>query len=427
MNCNSFNSKVNLPKFCLKLGYSDYQFKKIPTFGWFAYNKDKTFIGNIFDLVSQKDKEYLYALISKDKPEYLDFDLAYSDMLEAKIKYNLLEIQLWTAAYAYAKKELETYKFQHNGKRLLLKDVLLENGFGGVIANGMGVVTNAVIEKFNMLPWPKSGIVGKILVPSFCTPYHICSLEYCSWETPTTMYPLFLNDEKGWYGNLGHKHVVSDVKELWTTPGNTWDYKADYWYPDSIISISEQISPGDAIKIWTTAENTAFEKSPLTQIIDAGKLDELKLHIGNLSLKQLQEAEKQTGEKLIPYWKKAREHQVQIGSKIFTKRDNRYWVYKKGKLEEVTNFAVDVHKIYKKGFRFYRKGDILFGDEAVPFEMEERYFTTNYMFHRGIKEKFLNSGLGVPIIHPDFFGKALLIVDSFNSGVQVEISDLDKD
>ena len=93
MNCNSFNSKVNLPKFCLKLGYSDYQFKKIPTFGWFAYNKDKTFIGNIFDLVSQKDKEYLYALISKDKPEYLDFDLAYSDMLEAKIKYNLLEIQ----------------------------------------------------------------------------------------------------------------------------------------------------------------------------------------------------------------------------------------------------------------------------------------------------------------------------------------------
>lgn len=427
MNCNSFNSKVNLPKFCLKLGYTDYQFKKLPTFGWFAYNKDYSFVGNIFDLVGQKDKEELYALISKEKPEYLDFDLAYSDMLETKIKYNLLEIQLWTAAYAYAKKELETYKFQHGGKRLLLKDVLLENGFSGVMVNGMGIITNAVVEKFNMLPWPKAGIVGKIMVPSFCTPYHLASLEYCSWQTPTSMQPLFLNDEKGWYGDLKHGHIVADIKELWTTPGNIWDYKADYWYPDSIVTISENISTDKAVEIWTGAHDTAFDKNPLVQVVDNGKVDELKLYIGKLSVRQLQEAEKITGEKLIPFWKKSRDHQVQIGSKIFTKRDNRYWVFKKGRLEEVSNFAVDIHKIYKKGKHFYRKGDILYGDSLVPFEMDERYFTTNYMFHRGIKEKFLNSGLGVPIIHPDFFGKALLIVDSFNAGVEIDVSETDRD
>lgn len=426
MNCNSFNSKVNLPKFCAKMGYTDYQFKKLPTFGWFAYNKDKSFVGNIFDLVSQKDKEYLYSLISKNKPEYLDFDLAYSDMTESKLKYNLLEIQLWTAAYAYSKKEMDHYKISYKGKRYLLKDVMIENGFGGIAVNNVGVITNAVIEKFKMLPWPKGHITGRLLVPTFCTPNHICSLEYCSWDEPVNMLPLFMNDEKGWYGNINHKYVVADIKELWTTPGFTWDYKADFWTPDSVVTLSEHLNVNGTIKIWTTAENTAFDRSPLEHIVDSNNLEELKHHIGQLSLKQIQEAEKITGEKLISYWQKARESQVQIGSRTFTRRDNRYWVYKKGRLEEVTNFAIEVHKIYKNGDKFYRRGNILYADQIVPFEMDEKFFTTNHLFHRGIKEKFLSAGIGVPIVHPDFFGKALLLIDSFNAGVEVEISEMDK-
>jgi hypothetical protein len=105
---------------------------------------------------------------------------------------------------------------------------------------------------------------------------------------------------------------------------------------------------------------------------------------------------------------------------MFTRRDNCYWVFKKGKLEQVTNFAIELEKIIKEGNKFYRLGTIHYGDSLTPFKMEERYFTTNYLFHRGLKEKFLTAGIGVPIVHPDFFNKALLIIDSFNQGVTVD-------
>lgn len=423
MNANSFNTKVNLPKFCAKLGYNDYQFKRLPTFGWFAYNADKSFVGNIFDLVGQKDKEYLYSLICKQKPEYLDFDLSYSDMVQTRINYNLLELQLWTAAYAFAKRELETYKFQHNGKRVLMKDLLVENGFAGAIENGVGVITRTLLDKFDMLPWPKVPIVGKLMVPTFCTPQHVCSLEYCSWDTPTEMHMIFLNDEKGWYGNIKHNRVLANIKEVWTTPGNTWDAKADHWYPNQVIELSEFISADTMIRIWNEADNTAFNKSPLDHIIETGQMDNLKNQIGQLTLTQIQEAEKKTGEQLIKHWKKARECQIQVGRHVFTRRDNRYWIYKKGRIEEVTNFAVEIEKIYKKEGQFYRKGYIYYGEQIAPFDLEDKYFTTNYMFHKGMREKFLTAGLGVPIVHPDFFGKALLIVDSFNPAITIDVED----
>lgn len=420
MTINSFNNKVNLPRFCSKLGYTDYQFVKMPTFGWFAYNKDKSFVGTIFDIVSQRDKEYLYGLISKDKPEYLDFDLAYSSMVETTLKYNLYENQLWTAVYAFAKKELETYKITYKGKRVLLREVLLENGFSGLLNNNVGVITTALLEKFNMLPWPKREVRGKILIPSFCTPMHLASLEYCSWDSPMDLQPLWLNDEKGWYGNIHKKCVVAGLRELWAVGGYTWDYKADYWAPDSVVTLSDSLTVSDAIRIWTETNNTAFNKSPLQHIIDSGKTEELKHYLGNLSHQQLQQVENLTGQSLVGFWKKAREQQLQIGTRMFTRRDNCYWVFKKGKLEQVTNFVIEIEKIVKNGSKFYRQGNIFFGDSCVPFTMDERYFTTNYMFHRGIKDKFLTAGLGVPIVHPDFFNKALLIIDSFNQGVEID-------
>jgi len=423
MKINSFNSKVNLPKFCAKLGYTDYQYIKLPTFGWYAYNRDRSFVGNIFDVVGQKDREYLYSIITKNKAEYLDFDLAFSDMAETQLKYNLLETQLWTAAFSFAKQEAQTHKMTYKGKKVLFSEILAAHGMSALLGNNVGIITQAVLEKFNMLPWPKKEIRGKVLIPSFCTPYHICSLEYGSWDKLNELYPLWLNDEKGWYGNIKHKQVISNIKELSTNPGNTWDAKADYWYGQDVVQLSDFLDVSDCIRIWTESNQTAFNKSPLQHIIDSGATVELKNHVAKLSFNQLQELESLTGEKLGQAWKKARETQVQIGSRIFVKRDNCYFVYKKGNLQQVTNFAIDIEKIVKTGTKFRRTGLIHFGNQTVPFEMDEKYFTTTYMFHRGIKDKFLNAGLGVPIIHPDFFNKALLIIDSFNAGTKIELGD----
>lgn len=407
------------------MGYTDYQFVRVPTFGWFAYNKDKTFIGNIFDLVSPKDQDQLYTIITKDKPEYLEFDISYSEIADVKLRTNRMEIQLWTAAYSMARKEIETYRTIYDGHKVYLKQVLEAHGLNGILRNKVGVITTAVMEKFNMLPWPKKDLRGKLLVPSFCTPSHICSLEYTTWNNLGEFFPLFLNDEKGWYGNIRKNNIVNDIKEFTTTPGITWDVKADCWFGDEPVTLSEFLDVDSSIRIWTEAKHTTFTRSPLTQIIESGKVGELKNYVGKLSYQQLQEIELITGEKLMEYWKQARELQVQVGDRIFAKRDNCYYVYKRGNLQQVTNFAVDIDKIVKRDGQFYRLGLLHYGNQTVPFELPEKYFASNYMFPRGIKDKFLSAGLGIPIIHPDFASRALLIIDSFNAGVKICIEEGD--
>jgi len=421
LKINDFNSKVNLPKFCTRLGYTDYQFVRLPTFGWYAYNTDQSFIGNVFEIVSRDDQAQLYALISKEKPEYLDFDLAYSDLSESKLKYNLLETQLWTAAYAMAKREMDTYRISTGGKKIPIKEALAENGMLALIENGVGIITGNLIEKFSMLPWPKKDLRGKFLIPTFCTPLHIASLEYCSFNNIGDLHSLWINDEKGWYGNIKSNNVISDIKEFTTTPGFIWDYKADYWTNKQIVNLSPNLDVMDCIRIWTESQHSAFSTSPLQHIVDTGRAEDLKNYVGKLNYTQLQEAEQITGQKLKAYWTRVREEQVIIGNKTFLKRDNMYYIYSKGGLRQVTNFTVDIEKIVKRGNKFFRMGLLHFGNQAAPFELDESFFTTNYKFHRGIKEKFLKAGLGVPIIDPQFFSQALLIIDSFNSGVIVEL------
>lgn len=420
MKVNDFNSKINLPKFCAKLGYTDYQFVRLPTFGWFAYNKDKTFIGNIFDLVSPEERDKLYATLTKSKSDYLEFDMPYTSFAEKTLKNNLMEVQLWKAAYAFAKKEMQTYHIK--GKKEKLSVILEEQGFASLVENGVGVISQTLLERFNMLPWPKRDMRGKLLIPTFHTPHHISSLEYCAWDDPSELYTLFVNGEKGWYGNIEHGAVVNGLFDLWTKQGVTWDYKLDFWTSD-IFTLDDDLSVPDCIRVWTEANNTVFDTSPIQKIVDAGKTSELQYYVAQLNLKQLNEVEEVTGEKLTDYWKKARETQVKIGGKEFIRRDNCYYTFRKGDLEQITNFAIDVQRIVKRGGEFYRIGMLHLGDKSAPFEIKEKYFNSNYMFQRGIKDKYLAAGLGVPLVFPAFANKALLIIDSFNSAVPIEVEE----
>jgi len=377
----------------------------------------------MFVLVRPQEQNKLYSLITKDKQEFLEFEMAYSDFAEKTLRNNLMEMQLWTAAYAFAKKEMQTYQIVHKGKKQKLATILEENGYGALIKNNVGVITSTLLQRFNMLPWGKKDLRGKLLIPTFYTPFHIASLESCPWDDPTDMTSLFINDEKGWYGNLAHKEVVAGLFDIWATTGNTWDYKCDLWYPAEVINIGDDIDVSTCLRIWAEAKNTAFNISPLKKIVELGKADELQHYVADLNIDQLVAVEKETGKKLTDYWKKARETQVKIGGKVFVKRDNCYYTYRKGNVEQITNFSIDIEKIVKRGDKFYRIGMLNFGDKSCPFEMEEKYFNTNHMFHRGIKEKFLSSGLGVPLVYPAFFSKALLLIDSFNACKPIEIEE----
>lgn len=419
MTVNDFNTKVNLPRFCERQNITGYKFLKMPTFGWFAYKEDLTFVGNIFDVVGQKGWDTIYSQVTREMPEVLDFTLPYSELTERALRNNLLNIQLWTAAYVYAKKEFDSYKLSYKGK--LFKDVLLENGFSAVLVNNIGVVNRNVLERFNMLPWPKRELRSKLFIPSFHTPKHISSLECFSWDNPAEIFPCFINHEKGWYGNIKHGALLSNVSNLWTLEGCTWDYKCDFWTQDKVFTLTDSLEVSDCIRIWTEANSTTLNISPLEHIIDMGKAEDLKHQSGRLTLNQLEEVENKTGLKLTEFWRKARESQVKIGNLTFVRRDNSYYVYRKGDLEQITNFAVDIHRIIKRGTKFFRLGTFYLGESSVPFELEEDYFVSNRSLQQAIKEKFIESGLGIPIVFPAFINRLLLLIESFNANPIIDI------
>lgn len=399
------------------MGYSGYQFIKLPTFGWYAYNENKSFIGNIFNLVKAEEHSNLYDFVVKNKPGYLDFKIAYSEVSAQRLRNNLTQIQIWTACYVASKLEVDKHLVRYNGRRVLLKDVLNEHGMSNLLQNNVGLISSHICNTFSMLPWPKD-CVGKLLIPSFCTPQHICSLDLVHWTQLDKIQNIFTNDEKGWYGQVNHR-IVKDLKELSTTPGNTWDYKCDYW-TDKVVPISEHLETSEYIKIWTEAKNTHFSNSPLEYIVKARRTDELKNHVSSLSYQQIAEMEKITGESLKECWKKSRENEILLGTQTFIKRDNCYYIRnKRGVYIQVSNFTIDIEAIYKRGNKFFRKGHIYYRDAIMPFEMEQKFFNSHHMFKKGINHKFLETGLGVPIISPQFENTILQIVDSFNENIKI--------
>lgn len=416
MKVNSLNSIVNLPKLCAGLKLTDYQFVKLPTFGWFCFNQDKSFVGNMFDIVPPDERGNLYRYIIKERPGWLDFHTTYSEATDQRLRTNLITYGMYQACYAMSKIEVERYEVKANGHKILLKDLMAENGLPYLFNGGVGVVTPLLRDRWAMLPWPKNAI-GKLMVPSFCTPRHICSLDLVNWQTFERSATLYVNDERGWIGKLGTQ-IVRDLKEVGTSGGNTWDYKCDFWN-DKIINISDLLPLTDYIKIWMEAKETLFSKSPLDCIVESGNVHELQNHISSLSYKQVEELEKATGQELSGYWKRAREHTIQLGSLTYVKRDNCYYVQKRGSLLQVSNFTLDIDEIVKIGTDFVRKGHIYFRDQITPVEIHSNMFDSHYKFKQGINKKFLECGIGVPIISPQFEHMILQIINSFNENAKV--------
>lgn len=420
MKINNFNNRINLPRFCEKMGYEGLEFQRVPTFGWYAYKPDYSFVGNIFDLTQRKEQEKLFEVITTNHKDCLEYQVAYSPVSAGRLNSHLLTIQLWSAAYSMAKKELETATVSHMGRTVSMKSLLIESGYASLTDNHAGIITEKVLDTFNMLPWPKRKLVNKLLIPTFNTPKHLCSLELADWLKPSELTPVMLNDEKGWYGNINKLRIVGSLQELLSVGGITWDIKADLWTRPEPYELSETLSTNQLLTIWTEANRTTFNVSPLEMIVNTNRVHELKNLINKLSFWQMQEASKIIEEDLTELWYKSRDEQIQVANQTYTKRDNKYFVYKNGTIHNVTNFVIDIEKIVKYGDEFKRHGIIHYEGQTLPFELEEKFFDSSHMLIKGIKKLFLEGGLGIPIIQPDFVGKILTIVDSFNVDAKIE-------
>jgi hypothetical protein len=416
MLLNSFNSKINLPAIVSKLGIptSDYDFIRVPLFGWYARSKTNAFIGNIFDFFPIEEWPKLYGRVCRDFSDCFDFKLPYSEHAEKNLFKNQSKIMQYQSLWLLCKQEARTVRARHFDKVMPFKEMLNDLGMPHLITNEIGYMTERVMREFPGLNLDKKFKYKKtIVMPTFCSPKHICSLECMRLSDLNEREALFLNGEYGWYGKHGIE-IVRDINELKIKPGNTWNYKVDYWN-DRPVNISEMLSTEQLVKIWSEAEKTSFNQDLLQTVIGKEGSEDLRNHVPMLNHNQVLTLEKLTKQSLMPFWMKTREQQFTVHGKTYIKRDKAYYLLTGEGEEQLTNFTLDIHEISKRidetgKDHFVWCGTIYFENHVVPFEMDDKYFMSGYLFNKGIRHQFFVLGLGIPFINEKYIKQLITMI-----------------
>jgi hypothetical protein len=412
MLLNSFNSKINLPSVVSKLGIptSGYDFVRIPLFGWYARSKTCDFVGNIFDFFPISDWRKLYGIICRDFSDCFDFNLPYSEYAEKSLFKDQTRIMQYQSVWLLSLQEAQTARARHFDKVLPFKTMMEELGMPELINNKFGYMTERVYKAFPQMDLEKKYRYKKtLIIPSFCSPKHICSLEVAKLHEMHQREPVFLNSEYGWYGKQGVE-IVRDLNELKGKQGNTWNYKNDYWN-NSPVKISDLVGTEQLIKIWSEGRNSQFSDDLMSLMLGKQGDDDLRRHVPMLDYVQVQELEKKTGQKLMDFWMKSREQQFTVQGRTYVKRDKAYYLIKRNEAEQLTNFTLDIFEIRKKSDdEFLWCGMVYFEDQAVPFELEDRYFVSCHLFNKGMRKLFLNLGLGIPFINEKYIKQLITMI-----------------
>jgi hypothetical protein len=425
MNVNNFNSKLNLPHFLESIGKTGYQYVKLPNFGWYAYNADLTDIRNCFDnlfddISNEVEVTGFISDLIKNKKQLFDFHITWSETMVLRIYHHLQLIEKLKQFHVASKAELIEGQAYLNGKYINLGKQLKDRGLEAFIDSGIGLVTDRILSTFSRYIGFPAGIKNHLILPSYCTPNHVASYEILGIkDSVNKRMSLYTNGEKGWYGNFQNTLIVSDLQKLVTTPGLTWDYKLDYWANRQLI-LDPALSVSDCVSIWTQARKAQFNTSPLDIIEQSGAVDTLKNYLKELNITQLTELEQRFQIKLFESWKAQKSEEVDIGNLRFIKKDNQYWILtKKGKLDEFTNFAVDITRIFKREDKFYRSGTLFFGRQEIPFELPNETFMQPKVFISAIHNICLNSGVGLPLVLTNYVSYLMDVINRLNRNAPI--------
>jgi hypothetical protein len=425
MTLNEFNSKVNLPRLSAKLGYpiDQFDFIKIAPFGWFARSRTNDFIGNVFDFFQNpEDLKNLYTLIVENYQDCLDFNLPNSSWANRHLARNILIHSHYQALWSLSREQLKKHRARYNSKVYYFEDILCEMGLPGLAENGIGCLTPEIAKSFPKLGLDKQLRNRKVVViPSFVTPKHICSIELAPLHNLEDRSKVYVNGEIGWYGKIGEP-IYGSFADLKVVPGVTWNRKLDFWVTKP-LEISQSVTTPQLIQIWSETRRSEFSKNPIEMLLAKQGSETIENHLGTLSYEQVQSLEKLTGAKLLPSWIEARQQQFVIQGRTFSRRGSSYYLVKDEDAEQLTNFTMDIKEIRKRkkdnDTVFVWCGFINVGEAVVPFELEDRYFTSSHLFTRGVREQFLTLGLGIPYINQRFIGQIMNIIQMASHNVEI--------
>lgn len=428
MTVPEFISKVNLPSFCYQLGVATgLTFKKIPKFGWLAVHHDKERALTIFDFFPRKTAvEDAYRYVTIDHPNLLEAKMWFSETSLTKLRNHYNK---WTAIEELHRSAIQEVRnnvvFRPEGgtDRVRFQKWAETNGYTEFFNRAqVGVITERVLaladqtgasDELDLGPELKNSLI----VPSFCAPGRPSTVEVLQ---PTSYHTteIFRMVERGWYGKLGIR-IHQKLADLTTSPGCTWDPKVPYWTNES-VTLGDTLLPASCIEIWSSPEPLLCTPSPLEIIKSANQLDKLVNLTGNLTLSQVEELEKQTGEQLQKLWRANRSTAVEVCGTEFLTVGDRYYISRHRQAIEYTNFTMKLTKIVRGVRGYTQHGFIYHNGVELPFEMDRHYFDSFNLLLKGLTKVFLESGLGVPMVAPNFKHYLTNVIHAFNPDIAIE-------
>lgn len=417
MTVNDFNCKINLPALALHLGHKGLEFVKIPKFGWFAHNKDKSVIMNVFQIGSWTAGQ-AYQYLTKDHPEFQESRVLFSEISQNKLQNDAQRLLGLRAAYSMCLDEMETGKIKtHHGKSRV-KNILDELGLPMMSKNMIGVVTSKVLRDPRLPVILDEKHSDRLILAGFATPQHPCSFESVNLYDLAERKEIHTNGEKGWYGVLDNR-IVTNIHEFGMYVGNTWDKKCDYWQ-QKIVDLSPNLNEEQCIRIWVEAKNARFNKNPIDIIQDNQKLATIKNHTRDLNLVQIRELEKMTNMNLFDCWKQQKQEEISIGGIKFIQRDFRYYFsLADGAEVEFTNFTLKLTKVQRDGLKYIYHGVINYNGSETVCEIPEASFRSSYTLMNYLRVFFLEAGIGIPVITPTYKQYLLYVIQKFSENATV--------
>lgn len=420
MTYNDFNCRINLPAWCESNGIGGQEFVRMPRFGWFAVDKGSGQIRSLMQFVPSTDIVTFCTDLILEKRQFHDGRIFYNEIAVARLCNDIRIMVALKRLHEDAVAEFNEGKVTVDGKTFNLAKMYNDNGMRAFSQTGVGYVSQTVFNTYAKPLALVKATADKLIIPTWCTPDHICSFETAPLHNPLKdRHTFYSNGEKGWYGRPG-KQIVSDFKQLLTHPGCTWDPKLNYWAKE-LMTLSDSLTVKQLMTIWAQAQDIRFKQDPLDEVERKNGRDSIKHSVQGLSLDQLSELEKRFKLKLTNFWQAQKHKLVQIGNLTFAAKDMRYYVEGPNGTTEITNFQMEIHRIKKRSDgKYYRIGVIYYEGKQEPFEMPNDAFLSVPKLVKTITEFFLDKGLGVPIVSNVYRGYLLEIINRLNMEVMID-------
>jgi hypothetical protein len=290
------------------------------------------------------------------------------------------------------------------------------------INSGIGLISPKITYSKEFQSLCLQNRIGKdiLLVPSYFAPnFKLASLEAVVLQDLNTKKMIYLDREVGWYGRLG-TNIVGSLRDLLTNDGCTWTPKLTHWLSGQILQLHHSLQPSQCLEIWTNKENLATNINPISLISKPDLSEHIKNNISHLSLAQVRELEKATGQELKKHWLTLKTSEATVSGVKFISNNGRYY-YLRGNIPvEYTNFILELTGIKKEDGEFYQYGQVVMNEDAAPFKVKRKHFVSQYSLIKALTDITLEAGLGVPSIAPNLKHYITNVVDAFNPVNNVE-------